>query len=78
MELSSANIESRVAHLHHDRSGQVAAVFSVMIGLATVAVALRLFTRWSMATSWKLDDYGIITALVSIQMGILKTVGICI
>lgn len=69
MELSLANIESRAADLHNDRSGQVAAVFSVMIGLATVAVALRLFTRWSIATSWKLDDYGTIAALVSIQMG---------
>lgn len=65
MEMSSANIQGQVARHQDDRSGQIAAVVSVMIGLVTVAVVLRLFTRWSTATSWKLDDYGVIAALVS-------------
>ena len=53
-------------HLQDDRSGQIATVISVMIVLATIAVALRLLTRWVTATTWKLDDYSIAAALVSI------------
>ena len=64
--MSSTEVQGQFASHHDDRSGQIAAVVSVMIVLATIAVALRLFTRWLIATSWKLDDYGIIAALVSI------------
>lgn len=76
METSSADVQDQHSQLHDDRSGQIAAVVSVMIVLATTPVALRLFTRRLTATSLKLDDYGIIAALVSIYLWTLTTIGI--
>lgn len=76
METSSADVQEQHPQLHDDKSGQIAAVVSVMIVLATSAVALRLFTRRLTATSLKLDDYGIIAALVSIYLWTLTTFGI--
>lgn len=76
--MSSTDFPNPVMHLHGDRSCRIATIVSIMIGLATIAVALRMFTRWLIATSWKLDDYAIMAALVSIQMGILMTVDFCV
>ncbi len=64
---NSADIRNQLAHIHDDRSGQIAVIISVMIVVATTAVSLRLVTRWLIAAPWKLDDYAIIAALVSIQ-----------
>ncbi|MCJ1363785.1 hypothetical protein MMC16_002894 [Acarospora aff. strigata] len=61
--MSPTVIRDQLANVHDDRSGQIATVAAVMIAVATVAVALRLFTRWLIATSWKLDDYAIMAAL---------------
>lgn len=55
-----------------NRGSQIIAVVTVMIVVATAAVALRLFTRRSIAAPWKLDDYAIIAALVSLHLGIFS------
>ncbi len=65
MEPSPADLQYQLEHIQDDRSGQIAAVVSAMLVVATIAVGLRLFTRWLISAPWKLDDFTIIAALVS-------------
>lgn len=71
---SPSEIQSQLAHIHDNRSGQIITSGAICLSVAIVAVILRLISRRfakarriSKARSMQADDYMIISALVSMM-----------
>ena len=66
---SPSEIQSQLAHVHDNRSGQIIKSGAICLSVAITAVILRLISRrLSRARSMLLDDYMIVSALVSLML----------
>ena len=66
---SPSEIQAQLAHIHDDRSGQIIKSGAICLSVAITAVILRLISRrLSRARSMLLDDYILVSALVSLML----------
>ena len=67
LAMSPSETQSQLAHIHDNRSGEIITAGAICVSGAIAAVILRLISRrFSRAGSIQLDDYVIISALVSL------------
>jgi hypothetical protein len=64
---TDADIAYMMAHAHDDRRPNYIAANSICIGLAAIAVVLRLLSRFLAQIKLGFDDYTICISLVSAQ-----------
>ena len=68
LAISPSEIQYQFAHIHDNRSGEIITAGAICLSMAIAAVILRLVSRrFSRAGSMQLDDYVIISALVSLM-----------
>ena len=66
---SPSEVQAQLAHIHDDRSGQLIKSGAICLSVAITAVILRLISRrLSRARSMLLDDYILVSALVSLML----------
>ena len=66
---SPSEIQAQLAHIHDDRSGQIIKSGAICLAVAITAVILRIISRrLSRARSMLLDDYILVSALVSLML----------
>lgn len=67
LAISPSETQYQLAHIHDNRSGEIITAGAICLSVAFAAVILRLISRrFSRAGSMQLDDYMIISALVSL------------
>ncbi len=68
LAMSPSETQSQLARIHDNRSGEIITAGAMCLSVAIAAVILRLISRrFSRAASMQLDDYVIISALVSLM-----------
>lgn len=66
--ISPSEAQDQLAHVHDNRSGEIIIAGTICLFMAIAAVILRLIARrLSRARSMQLDDYVIISAMVSLM-----------